>query len=669
MKYLILITFILIRMSHSHAQSVKNDMSIKLDFYLKKSNPVKEISLKTESVFTPKDLVISIPEKKPILPEKKILISPKIVKIPKINLIPNTKSLTIVSNDHILSIPTVPALQPINEPNILKTDVSLIDLLEISENEYKMIQALIFFEIQKKYDIAISLFMELFNTKSFGHQAQFHYAESTQFLGLREEYRHTVLKLLNEVQDKSIKTQAIKHIVKNIDAFETADLQVIDAFVSAFNINIDQNHNYLYKQAKYFISDENLSAAEKSLNQISTDSQLFHDAVLLSASISYRKGEINKAISKLEKSLPSIETDKKNVTRNSSIATLARLYFQKGQYNKSYETYLKIDRSSPLWLQSVIEQAWAQILVGDHIGAAGNMFSLHTEIFKKAYVPESYIVRSIGYLNLCQYGDALHVLTDLENRFKQIHEKLIHFQSSNSNPLLYYDLIKNWYKNSDLAEINTLPRSFIAELAIHPSFTKIQKQINRLEEENSIMDKLIIDFSNKENLVKQNIISLKNEIKSQKNQSISQDIQLKNEKRISLSEIEIQIIRNGQDRMKKMRQTFSNRFESNKESLKNTAASTIKNHFNELVESLGKFLDQEEILAYEVYSGAGEHIRYQMADGKINDRTPTALSPEDKKSYKWKFRGEVWEDEIGHYRSSLKNVCANEELAQTKGDQ
>jgi hypothetical protein len=58
-----------------------------------------------------------------------------------------------------------------------------------------------------------------------------------------------------------------------------------------------------------------------------------------------------------------------------------------------------------------------------------------------------------------------------------------------------------------------------------------------------------------------------------------------------------------------------------------------------------------------------------MAGGKIDDRNPTALTPEEKNSYKWKFRGEVWEDEIGHYRSSLKNVCASDELAQTKGDQ
>jgi hypothetical protein len=31
-----------------------------------------------------------------------------------------------------------------------------------------------------------------------------------------------------------------------------------------------------------------------------------------------------------------------------------------------------------------------------------------------------------------------------------------------------------------------------------------------------------------------------------------------------------------------------------------------------------------------------------------------------KKALNWKFKGEIWEDEVGHYRSSLKNVCPQE---------
>ena len=58
----------------------------------------------------------------------------------------------------------------------------------------------------------------------------------------------------------------------------------------------------------------------------------------------------------------------------------------------------------------MVESAWTQILGEDYEGAAGNMFSLHTDFFKNAFSPESYVVRTVGYLNLCQYGDGAQVL-------------------------------------------------------------------------------------------------------------------------------------------------------------------------------------------------------------------------------------------------------------------
>jgi hypothetical protein len=75
-------------------------------------------------------------------------------------------------------------------------------------------------------------------------------------------------------------------------------------------------------------------------------------------------------------------------------------------------------------------------------------------------------------------------------------------------------------------------------------------------------------------------------------------------------------------------------------------------------------LDQVDVLKYELYSGAGEHIRYQVAGGEVNESKRPELKVEDSKAMKWDFRGEVWEDEIGHYRSGLKNVCPPEDSSQ-----
>jgi hypothetical protein len=119
----------------------------------------------------------------------------------------------------------------------------------------------------------------------------------------------------------------------------------------------------------------------------------------------------------------------------------------------------------------------------DYEGAAGNMFSLHTDFFKNAFSPESYVVRTVGYLNLCQYGDGVQVLNEMRQKYSPWKQKLESYKTSHKASIAYYDTVKSWAKNSDLKEVDGLPRSFIVELARHPGFVSIQKQINNYEDE------------------------------------------------------------------------------------------------------------------------------------------------------------------------------------------
>lgn len=52
-------------------------------------------------------------------------------------------------------------------------------------------------------------------------------------------------------------------------------------------------------------------------------------------------------------------------------------------------------------------------------------------------------------------------------------------------------------------------------------------------------------------------------------------------------------------------------------------------------------------------------MRFQFAGGQIQNSKDAQqkLTAEKEKSLQWKFKGEIWEDEVGHYRSSLKNIC------------
>lgn len=635
-----------------------------------KVKEIPKLDIGEERQIEASDWKVELPQKKELqLKNIKQLISPPVMALPTITPVPVFQVRKVVDTEKIPQVPEVQLLPVVPEPVVETPNPTTKNLIEISADEYKMLQALIFLEYQQKYDLAMSLFVELMDKPEYRTQALYHYAKTAYGLGLYSEFRQKMIQVTHETKDLELKKLATENLVKNIKSLETSDIELIDPLVEAFDIDVATNDIYLLKKAKYYSNKGDLGQLEAALTFIPMTSPLYPEALLLKAVFNYRQGQVDAAITDLETSWPLIEADKKSQIRNLSALTLARLYFQKGDYKAAYKTYIKIDKSSPSWLQAMVETAWTQILAGDHEGAAGNMFSLHTDFFKKSYAPDTYIVRTVGYLNLCQFGDGMNVLNDLKKRYTPVQQKLEGFQKSNKDPDKYYELVKTWLKNTDLQEVDGLPRAFIVELARHPSFTNLQKQINNYEDENIRFNKITVDLIRKEKEARLTMLKAKNELAVLKREKSSASSLASAERKFLAVGVEHMIVSRAREGIKKMRLLALERLDNEKLNLRNLAAKTLQGRYNEFVTALASLVDQKEVLSYEIYSGAGEHIRFQMAGGEVKDREPTALAPEEKESYKWKFKGEVWEDEIGHYRSSLKSVCPTDDVAQTAGGQ
>jgi hypothetical protein len=635
---------------------------------LYKVKEIPKLDIGEEKQIEAADYKIELPNHKELhLSEIKSLTSPALLALPTLSLTPLAAVRKIKTEADLVAVPFVKELAFLPEPVIETPDPQVKNTVEIKPDEFKMMQALIFLEYQKKYDLAMSLFVELMDKPEYRTQALYHYAQTAYGLGLYSEFRQKMIQVTQEAKDLNLKKLATESLVKNVKSLETSDIGLIDPLVEAFDLDVATNDVYLLKKAKFYSNKGDLGQLEAALTFIPSSSPLYPEALLLKAIFNYRQGQIDQAITDLEIAWPLVESDKKGQIRNLSALTLARLYFQKNDYKTAYKTYLKIDKSSPSWLQAMVETAWTQILAGDNEGAAGNMFSLHTDFFRKAYAPDTYIVRTVGYLNLCQFGDGVSVLNDLKKRYTPIQEKLDAYQKNNPSPEKYYDLVRTWLKNTDMLEVEGVPRAFIVELARHPSFTNAQKQMNNYEDENSRFNKITVDLIRKEKEARLKMLRTKNELAVLKREKASADtLRLAEQKFLALG-VEHMIVSRAREGIKKMRLLAIARLDSEKAALRALAAKNLQGRYGEFVAALGNLVDQKEVLSYEIYSGAGEHIRFQMAGGEIKDRAPAALSPEEKESYKWKFKGEVWEDEIGHYRSSLKNVCPSDELAQNAG--
>lgn len=586
----------------------------------------------------------------------------------KIGPLPLSPAKVVTNDKNISKIPTLRELKAVEEPRVVASEAATKPLINMKDADYKLLEALIYLDEHKNYEQALALLGELLKGNDYKYESLYAYALTAQALKLNSEFRFNMFRVAKESKDKTLQTDAVQSLVNYVESLEISDLKELEPLVTKFDLDTTSSDAYNFYRAKFFLEEGNLGQVEDALLFVPEKSKFYGDALLVSALYNYRRGKIDESIHDLDKLTRSIE--KYSRLQGIAAITLARAYFQKGLYKEASGSYLQVNKVDPLWLQAMVEQAWTQILQADYVGAAGNMFTLHTDFFKNAFAPESYVVRTVGYLNLCQFGDGLQVLGNLHKKYDPAKEKLEKYKGAHKDSAEYYSTVKGWFKNTDLKEVDGLPRTFIVELARHPSFMKIQTQINNFEDEIEGFNKATLTIIQREKTLIKKQSEAKEEIaKLQKLSSGNKANQAQanldtafQEKRLAAYKMQYQVTNRARTLIKELREKAVIRAEKEKVILRAQAGQALKQRFDGLVADLKRVLDQNDVLQYELYSGAGEHIRYQMAGGDTKDKDAADKKPDDKK-VSWKFKGEIWEDEVGHFRSSLENVCPKDDAA------
>ncbi len=567
----------------------------------------------------------------------------------------------IVTLNPQFKTPSIPEYKPIAEAQLKNQEPALIEIAKMSESELKLIDALIFLELHKNYGLAFGLLAELIKESAqIRTEASFHLGLSSLGLGLYSEFKTQLQKVMKD-KNSDWQKRASLALSKGAGPGDKDLVAYLDPKLDELKADPADADQYQLNRAQYYLEKNNLSRASEALQEISESSPLFVDSLVLKSILQYRSGALKDSVATQTEALKTLERSRpQSEIKSISALTLARLYFQLGQYKDAFQAYLKVDKSHAEWPQAMVEEAWSQILSEDYVGAAGNMFSLHTDFFKHRFAPESYVVRTVGYLNLCQYGDGMKVLYDFKKRYTPIHEMMTSYKAKGKKDSDYYEALRGVFKNPNEKVIDGLPRPLIIDLARHPSFLSEQKGINSLEDQVTKINNLTVELlQTEQSLAKRQseIITKISEIKKLGNpQDTAPDVR-KFETVLAGLKIQQAIAKRARTSIKDLREQSLARMDKEKDGLKARAGLALKNRFVDMDELLTKTLDQSELLSYEIYSGAGDHLRYQLAGGDTDQKTKIELKQGDGKTVKWEFKGEVWEDEIGHYRSSLKNVC------------
>lgn len=291
---------------------------------------------------------------------------------------------------------------------------------------------------------------------------------------------------------------------------------------------------------------------------------------------------------------------------DATAAALGRIHFMLGNYKASHLYLSQTSRESNLWVDAAVDNAWAMFRAGDRNHAVGNMFTLHTPYFDGAYMPESYFVKSLGYQELCQFGDAATAVRQYKMKYANVFRGLLDFNGGGKTPEdAYYKDLVAYLSQGD----HRLPGMVLRELGRHPDFLKRQGAINQLSQETRKLPAALPTAA--PGLAAEGTKPLE-ELRTRYQREISRFLK--------------------------------------------TKALAMEQELKFLTANIS-------LLEYEIFAGASRNLALQGAQNFAVDPGAGQKNAGPKKDFEegkeyWPYEDELWEDELNHFRSKIVDGCA-----------
>ncbi|HEX4922617.1 MAG TPA: hypothetical protein VFV50_00975 [Bdellovibrionales bacterium] len=552
---------------------------------------------------------------------------------------------------------------------LTEKDIAEVATRPLSEEEMKFLRALILYEQKDKCHVASGLLYDLAESKTYQSAANFYLGICLHKMGLFSESVDRLIKAI-EAGDPEYLNRGFETLASDLPPeFEVKVGKVLSGALGKATVDKESRVRAHYIIAKGALKRDDYGAAHDNADKIPQDHKLYRHGQYIMAVAEYATGQGATSLSRLEKLKGLLEKKPDEDLAALVAINLGRVAFQEKKFKDAVKHFLGISKGHPLWIQALTEQAWAQLMGGDNEGAIGNMHSVQSPFFNSVYKPETYVIRTIGYLNLCQYPDAYRSLSRLEKEYRPWLVKMQSFAKSSKAPKDYYVAMAKYLGSSaSQTEVGGLPFQVLREMGRHRDYLNLQETINhRIDEHEQygFLKALIKKDIEKAKWLKSQaqarVAALDAKIKgSKKDEKLLKDLnQFKQDRANELALIEyynfeLSVFDEGRISLAKFETKAKSKLAKLKEDLIEKAGDVLKKRLVRMTKELESFFDNNEFLRYEVFAGSGENIRHDLAGGE--KRVPAAAKPTNK-DLSWGFDGEYWEDEIGHYKSSLKDNC------------
>jgi tetratricopeptide (TPR) repeat protein len=225
-------------------------------------------------------------------------------------------------------------------------------------------------------------------------------------------------RLITFFADLETKEFAFRTIVDLIDEgypfptrkfFISGDIEPMaeDGFQDSYNlykamVNVEKKTE---KWATYYFSK---------LNKEKSPKYLFYQAVDL-----YRQKKLPEAVLILHKVLENYTKDPKQVVFAKKVArTLARIYYEQGEFEKAADIYMSfLLRTNPVTPSDYMEAAWAFFRIRHYDDALGVLYNMESKAAHHLIFLEKYIIRALVYRDYCGVTTTESLINSFEKEF------------------------------------------------------------------------------------------------------------------------------------------------------------------------------------------------------------------------------------------------------------
>lgn len=289
---------------------------------------------------------------------------------------------------------------------------------------------------------------------------------------------------------------------------------------------------------------------------------------------------------------------------------LARIAYRIGDYDAAIYYYRKIPARSYKQATAFYESTWVYFLKGDYSRAIGTMHTLDSPFFSQYFYPEMWILEATAYLNTCHFDRTRLSLQRFEKDVIPVIAPLEAFLAATTKPEEYYNAI---VATAAGKKSYNLPDKLLAPVLANVEFYNLYRTIKQIEMEIGRLEK----------------------------------------DGVRLGQF-------GSDLLGKLRKLHADRIRQ--------VGFTIRLILSDELKELQKFRTKSIELGIDLDDlEIEERDRAQalLDSGATPEQTPEAESSGTSAivgsdTWRWPFEGEYWADEIGAYRSFMKDLCVRE---------